>query len=360
MPPGGGQVTVAQQVAHEAAHAHHGPVELVLQLQHVEQRAQVGAEDRVGRAAHHDERQRDARQHAPAPRRGHQHERDHQRGGQLDPHGHHEQHAAEQRPAAQHEQRAAQQRQRHQHVVVPAADRVHEQERVQGEEQRSRQRPDAQAPRAGPDQRRAADGREGHDPLQRPHLPRHAQRHERVREQSEQRAVGRGRVVPEVARGRERGIERDHRRAVLVGVEAVQHAHPRVGDVVEDVRREQRRRQREDRDQRDQRGHRDPRGQRAGADQRHQVERRHQHQQVRDPVDRERPPAVQRARHPGREAEVRRGHQHVGVGRGRGDDPQRGDDQGRERGAAHHGGEHAHRACAQEPAGPASGDGGDR
>ena len=73
-----------------------------------------------------------------------------------------------------------------------------------------------------------------------PHsAPRSAQRGERIGEQRVERTVGGGDVLPVLPDVGVDGVVGDRQRAVQIGVEAVLDPHSRVGDVAEDVGREQ-------------------------------------------------------------------------------------------------------------------------
>jgi hypothetical protein len=233
----------AKQARRLGGDAVHGD-ELLLLADGVEKAKRVAAEaDQRDRAEHEqadDGRGERACALTRAARREHE-ERQHQPGRDLHADADRERRCA----GAQARVRAGSQRERereHQHdqrVVVRAADREHEQQRIEPDE---RACPASRAPKpagSARDQRDRAEAARDRDRLERPQRAADAERHGRVAEQREQRAVWRVLVGP--AEEREDFIARRLRRDVRVWVEPVQRAHPREADVAEHVLREQRR-----------------------------------------------------------------------------------------------------------------------
>ena len=292
-------------------------------LEQVEHREHVRPERRQREHGDSHGRKRRAEQDTPALARCHEHERQHHAGGDLDRHGSDERGAAQLRLAVQDQQRAGDERQRHEHVVVPAADRVDEEQRVEGEEQHRRHRTETEPPGARPDKCRAAERRQPRGRFERPHRARHAERYEHIAEQREQGPIVRGRVQPHRPGEGHRPVAGDGDRAVHVRVHVVERPHPRVRHVVEDVRGEHRRRQgeqcHEDGGPRD----RDPSGNPTRTEQHEHVERRHQDDQAIELVepDPAAVPAMERAGHPARHAVAPRRYEQFRVGRSGGDEP---------------------------------------
>ena len=190
---------------------------------------------------------KDQAQALVAASRREQQKRQRQPGGQLHADPRHERNraGAQARGHAGRQRERGGQREHDQRVVVSAADGELEQHRVQPDE---RDRP---APRHAdplgrePDQRDRAEARAHGEGLERPQRAADAERHGRVAEQREQRAVRRVLVGP--AEEREHFVARCLRGDVRVRVQAVQRAESGKADVAEHVLREQRRPQQQDR-----------------------------------------------------------------------------------------------------------------
>ena len=139
---------------------------------------------------------------------------------------------------------------------MPATDGVGEQHRVEAEEQRRRQGGPPQASRAHPDQPHTGEAGERRRALEQPDRRREAHPAERKAAEREQRAVG-GRVE-RPAHVYVGGIGGRRGERVDVRVQMMDRVEPGVSDVVEDVAREQGRREQEDQVQGDDRADADP------------------------------------------------------------------------------------------------------
>ena len=228
---------------------------------------------------HRQQRGARAQRHAHAlarTRRGEHQERQHQARGELQPDAGGERRgggarmrARPRRAGGQHERRR--QRQQQQRVVVRSALRQHQHHRVQADERRRPNRGVAHAPGRTRDQRDRAEARQDGKRLERPQPAGQPQRHERVAQQREQRAVRR--VLERPADERVHRVARRFGGEVRVRVEPVQRAHARERQVAEHVLGDQRRPQQQDH-VRDHDRRRDPRER--------QPARGHQHQRVAD------------------------------------------------------------------------------
>jgi hypothetical protein len=190
--------------------------------------------------------QRDAQARLAATR-GEPQKRQRQAGRQLHADAGHERHraAAQVRAHAGRQRERGGQREEDQRVVVSAADGEHEQHRVQPDERdRPALRP-ADSLGREPDQRDRAEARDDGEGLERPQRAADAERHGRIAEQREQRAVRRVLVRP--AEEREHFVARCLRGDVRVRVQSVQRAEPGEADVAEDVLGDQRRPEQQDR-----------------------------------------------------------------------------------------------------------------
>jgi hypothetical protein len=215
---------------------------------------------------------------------------------------------------------------------VCPTDAVHEERRVEPYE-REREARRAPEPACGRT-RQSCRGQAGRarDRLERPERTGDPERRERVRQQREQRPVRARHVLPQVPRVGVDGIGHDRGGAVLVRADAV-NAHPAVGDVVEDVRRQERRREREDRGREHDADGDGPHRQGARTRQHEHPRDAHRREQHHDPVGRQRGPAPrQRAVHPARIAEAPAGRHEVRRAHGRsGGDAHADREQGHER-----------------------------
>ena len=227
--------------------------------------------------------------HAPALARAvaAEHEEGQQQpGGELDPDPAGQRERCRARPArgrgCARARRAQSQRQRHreqqQRVVVRAADRQHQKHGVQAEEGQSERARAAEAPGGGggePDRPEAGECRHG---LQRPQAAGRPERRGGVAGKREQRSVGR--MLEGPADEAEHRVARGFRREMGVGVQAVQRAHAREGEIAEDVLGDQRRAEQQDHVGRHHRCRKGGQRKRPRGDERHQVagaDRQHQH-----------------------------------------------------------------------------------
>ena len=240
-------------------------------------------------------REREERQHQP---RRHLHaDADRERGGA----------GTEARVRACRERKRGGEHQQDQRVVVRAADREHEQHRVEPDE-RARPAPRMAEPARGEsDQRDRAETARDRDRLERPQRAADAERHGRVAEQREQRAVRRVLVRP--AEEREHFVAGRLCGDVRVRVEPMQRAHPREADVAEHVLREQRRPEQQDHVRRRDRGGDRGEWERAREQQHEHVARAHDERQRLKAAGAERQvQPFERARQPRRPAAAARRH----------------------------------------------------
>ncbi len=236
-------------------------------------------------------------------------ERQHEACRHLDPYADRERSGGRPQPRARaraQQQRKCERRDQDR-VVVRAAHREHQQHRVQPDERR---RPAPGVPGSAGSSRHHRDGCKGAedgDRLERPQRSREAKRDERIGEQREQRSVGG--VLKGPADEVEDRVGGGFGGDVRVGVEPVQDAQAREGEVAEDVLGDQRWAQQDDHARERDRGAERERPERAGAEQYEQVARAHdQDQRLEASTGETEAEPAQRPRQPRRPASAARGH----------------------------------------------------
>jgi hypothetical protein len=215
---------------------------------------------------------------------------------------------------ARRQQQRAREHEHHQRVVVRSPHRQLERHRVQADKHR---RPLRRAPhllRGARDQRHRAETGGHRDRLQRPQPTRQTQRRERVGGEREQRAVGRALKRP--PHKREHGVGGRFGGHVRVGIKAVQHAQSRKRQVSEHVLGEQRRSQQQHHVRRhDRRGDR-PSWERPRGEQHSHIARAHNERQRLEAARADpEPETVQRAIQPRRPTALAAGHIRCGCAR---------------------------------------------
>ena len=250
------------------------------------------------------QRQHGPRQHLPAlppATGGEDHEREHDPGGDLDPHPGHDRDGAPAQPfgapvgppwtgsrcprpglSAGGERERPCERGHHERVVVGPAHGQLEQHRVQPHECHRPLRRASQRVGGVAHERNRPQARDGGQRLQGPQASGQSQRGERVAAEREQGAVGG--VLEGPSDEREHGVRGRFGGDVAVGVEPVQRPQPRVAEVPEHVLGEQRRPQQQDHVGDHDRSHQRPQRQRPGAHQHEPVARAHQQRQVLEAV----------------------------------------------------------------------------
>ncbi len=258
--------------------------ELLLLADSAEEAKRVHAE--ADHAHERDRQQRRARAERHArplahARRGKHQKRQHQPGGDLhaDARRQRARSCARALTCAGGERQRERQRQQQQRVVVRSTHRQHQQHRVQAHE---RHRPAGrvpQSPGGAPDQCDRAEARDHGERLERPQPAGEAQRHERIAEQREQRAVRR--VLKRPADEPVGRVGGRFGGKVRVRVQSMQDAHAREVEVAEHILGDQRRSEQQDRVRRHDR-RRQRRQWQPARDQQHQrVARAHdQHQRL--------------------------------------------------------------------------------
>ncbi len=217
--------------------------------------------------AHHPERHQRKQRHDRAQRRPHalprrssgQHqERQQQSGRQLHAHSCGQRRHAPAYTGAGSRGRRQRQRghQHHQRVVVRAADRHHEQHWVQPHERGSPATVVSKPAGSACDQRDRCQAGAGRQRLERPQPCGDRERSGEVAGEREQRPVGR--VLKGPAHVPVDGIARRFGREVGVGVEPVQRAHAREGEIAEHVLGDQRRSEHQDQVRSHDRAHQRP------------------------------------------------------------------------------------------------------
>jgi hypothetical protein len=294
-----------------------GRHELLLLAEGAEETERVHAEAEHAEQTQREQADSGGERRARAPAAGAEHEkRQHDAGAQLDPDPGHERgraRARTRRCACREGQRGGE-REHEQRVVVCPADSQHEQHGVQPHERRSPRGRTAQARGGARGQRDRAEARGGGETLQQPQPAGEPQRCREVAPKREQGTVGR--VLEGPADECEDGVRGRFGGHVRVGVEAVQGAHAREGEVAEDVLGDQRRTEHEHDVRECDRARERDRRQRAGGEQHEQVAAAHrQHQRLEAAAAETAAETSQRARQPARPAAAAAGHVLRGSGR---------------------------------------------